>query len=133
MGMELKELAAKLKQEVEGQRSRGTRWRFDEDFRARAVAYLRARQAEGGTQEEAAREMGLSSWTLSRWGRQGGPVRRGRPARVSPETSTAAFHAVAVKREEEAEGVLVVHGPGGVRVEGLSVAQVVEVLKGLGG
>ncbi|QAT83421.1 hypothetical protein EJ065_1823 [Corallococcus coralloides] len=52
---------------------------------------------------------------------------------MSPETSTAAFHPVAVKREVEAEGVLVVHGPGGVRVEGLSVAQVVQVLKGLGG
>ncbi|NNB89653.1 MULTISPECIES: hypothetical protein [Corallococcus] len=131
--MESKELAAKLKQEVEAQRGRGTRWRFGEDFRTRAVAYLRGRQAEGGTQEEAAREMGLSSWTLSRWGRQGGPVRRGRPARASPETSTAAFHPVAVTREEEPEGGVVVHGPGGVRVEGLSVAQVVRVLKGLGG
>lgn len=128
--MELKEEAGKLKQEVEAQRGRGTRWRFGEDFRVRAVAYLRARQAEGGTQEEAAREMGLSWWTLSRWGRQGGPVRRGRPARVSPETRTAAFHAVAVTRAAEAGGALVVHGPGGVRVEGLSVAQ---VLKGLGG
>ncbi|NRD62855.1 hypothetical protein HRD49_13975 [Corallococcus exiguus] len=96
MDMELKELAAKLKQEVEGQRSRGTRWRFDEDFRARVVAYWRARQTEGGTQEDAARELELSSWPLSRWGRRGGPVRRGRPTRVSPETSTAAFHAVAV-------------------------------------
>ncbi|WP_415835428.1 hypothetical protein, partial [Corallococcus soli] len=64
--MDSKEQAAKLKQEAEAQRGRGARWRFSEDFRERAVAYLRARQAEGGTQEEAAREMGLSSWTLSR-------------------------------------------------------------------
>jgi hypothetical protein len=47
--------------------------------------------------------------------------------------SGAAFHPVEVKREEAARSVLVVHGPGGVRVEGLSVAQVVQVLKGLGG
>ncbi|WP_158624966.1 hypothetical protein [Corallococcus terminator] len=52
---------------------------------------------------------------------------------MSPETSTAAFHRVAVKGEEVARGALVVHGPDGVRVEGLGVVQVVQLLKGLRG
>jgi hypothetical protein len=47
--MELKETAEKLKEQVEAQRGRGTRWRFEEGFRAQVVAYVRARQAEGGT------------------------------------------------------------------------------------
>lgn len=129
--MDLKETAEKLKAQVEAQRGRGARWRFEEGFRAQVVAYMRARQAEGGTQEEVAREVGLSSWTLSRWGRQGGPVRRGRPARAVAESSGATFHQVEVKHETQAPGALVVHGPGGVRVEGLGLAQVVQLLKGL--
>ena len=131
--MDLKERAQKLKEQVEAQRARGTRWRFDEGFRAEVVAYVRARQAEGGTQEDAAREVGLSSWTLSSWGRQGGPVKRGRPARRVLGASEVAFQPVEVKRAEVAGGGLVVHGRGGVRVEGLSVTQVVQVLRGLGG
>ena len=40
---------------------------------------------------------------------------------------------MAVKREEEASArALVVHGPGGVRVEGLGLAQVAALLRGLG-
>jgi hypothetical protein len=60
-------------------------------------------------------------------------VKRGRPARAAAGTSGAAFHSVEVKREAGAQSALVVHGPGGVRVEGLSLTQVVQVLKGLGG
>jgi hypothetical protein len=132
--MELKEQAEELKAQVEARRARGTRKQFDESFRAEMVAYVRARQAEGGTQEEAAREVGLSAWTLSRWGRQGqaGAVRRGRPPRQRLEGSNAAFHPVEVKSEARSQAALVVHGPGGVRVEGLSVQQVAQLLKELG-
>jgi hypothetical protein len=55
--MKLKETAARLKAKAQAQSGRGTRWRFDDTFRAEVVAYVRARQEEGGTQEEAAREL----------------------------------------------------------------------------
>jgi transposase len=123
--MDLKETAARLKAQAEAQSGRGARWRFDDAFREEVVAYVRARQQEGGTQEEAARELGLSAWTMSRWSRQR------RPARQS-EARGADFHPVGVKREEESSaGALVVHGPGGVRVEGLTLKQVGVLLRGL--
>jgi transposase-like protein len=132
--MDLKGQAEKLKKQVEERRARGTRRQFDESFRAEVVAYVRARLAEGGTQEEAAKEIGLSAWTLSRWGRgeQSGPVRRGRPPRQRLQGSSAGFHPVEVKSEARSQGTLVMHGPGGVRVEGLSVQQVAQLLKELG-
>lgn len=123
--MDLKETAARLKAQAEAQSGRGTRWRFDDTFRAQVVAYVRARQEEGGTQEEAARELGLSAWTMSRWSRQRKPTQH-------REGSGADFHPVAVKREVQASaGALVVHGPGGMRVEGLTLKQVAALLREL--
>lgn len=123
--MDLKETAEKLRAQAQAQGGRGTRWRFDDAFRAEVVAYVRARQEEGGTQEEAARELGLSAWTMSRWSRQ-------RKPRQQSVASGGDFHPVGVKREEEASASgLVVHGPGGVRVEGVTLKQVAALLRGL--
>ncbi len=123
--MDSKETAAKLKAQAEAQSGKGTRWRFDDAFRAEVVAYVRARQQEGGTQEEAGRELGLSAWTLSRWSRQRKPTQQS-------EASGGDFHPVAVKREAQASaGALVVHGPGGMRVEGLTLKQVAGLLREL--
>ncbi len=123
--MDLKERAEKLRAQAEAQSGRGVRWRFDDAYRAEVVAYMRARQEEGGTQEEAAKELGLSPWTLSRWSRQRKPAQQeGR--------SSVPFHSVTVKREDASASALVVHGPGGVRVEGLKLEQVAELLRGLG-
>ena len=123
--MDLKETAEKLRARAQAQSERGTRWRFDDAFRAEVVDYVRARQEEGGTQEEAARELGLSAWTMSRWSRQRKPTQQS-------AASGADFHPVAVTRETQASaGPLVVHGPGGVRVEGLTLNQVAALLREL--
>ncbi len=123
--MELNETAEKLRAQAQARSVRGARWRFDDTFREQVVAYVRARQEEGGTQEEAARELGLSAWTMSRWSRQRKPKQQG-------VAGGGDFHPVAVKREERASaGGLVVHGPGGMRVEGLTLGQVAELLRGL--
>lgn len=123
--MDLKETAARLKAQAEAQSGRGTRWRFDDAFRAQVVASVRARQEEGGTQEEAARELGLSAWTMSRWSRQRKPA-------PQSAASGADFHPVAVKREAQAgASALVVHRPGGMRVEGLTLKQVAALLRAL--
>lgn len=124
--MDLKETAEKLRAQAQAQSGRGTRWRFDDAFRAEVVAYVRARQEEGGTQEEAARELGLSAWTMSRWSRQRKPAQQ-------RAASGAEFHPVAVKHEVQgSQGALVVHGPGGMRVEGLTLKQVALLLRELG-
>ncbi|WP_141332973.1 transposase [Myxococcus sp. AB025B] len=105
--------------------------RFDESFRAQAVEYVRGRQAQGVTQEAAAKELGMSSWTLSRWHQQ---VRRGADSPAGGKQTSRVFRPVAVKREAETETErLVVHAAGGVRVEGLTLKQVARLLRELGG
>ena len=75
--------------------------------------------------EEVARQLGMSSWTLSRWSSA---------ARRAPQQpGLAGLVPVEVKAERGAERTraLVVHGPGGVRVEGLSVEDAVRLMRGL--
>ncbi|WP_426748948.1 transposase [Myxococcus faecalis] len=73
----------------------GVKLRFDEAFRAQAVEYVRGRQAQGVTQEAAAKELGMSSWTLSRWHQQ---MRRGGVSAKGGKETSRAFRPVAVKR-----------------------------------
>jgi DNA-binding transcriptional regulator YiaG len=130
--MDQRETAGKLKAELEARKELGTRGRFTEALRRQVLEYLRARQAGGGTQEEVARELGMSSWTLSRWS---GRARRAEAEEASRARAQGAraFSAVEVRSEVGVStGALVVHGPGGVRVEGLGVAQVAALLRGLG-
>jgi DNA-binding transcriptional regulator YiaG len=125
--MELEQVRERLRAQVKARAGVGVKLRFDEVFRTEAVAYVRARQAQGATQEMAAKELGMSSWTLSRWHQQ-------RPVALASAGSGGeqglAFRPVALKRETAAGG-LVVHGPGGVRVEGVTLQQVAALLKEL--
>ena len=133
--MDVKEKAAKLKAELERRAQEGKRGRFSEAMKAEVLEYWRQCKQAGATQETVARELGLSPWTLSRWsvkarGAKGRPVQRGQ----QEAAEAPGFHAVKVK--PVAQGPLravVLHGPSGVRVEGLSVSEVVRVLKELGG
>jgi transposase len=126
--MDVKEKGARLKAQVEARSGRGAKWRYDDEFRAEVVEYVRERQARGGTLEEVGRELGLSAWTLSRWSRERGPKKQG--AAASGES--AVFQPVTVKPEKAvAEGRHTVHGPGGVRVEGLTLQQVAALLREL--
>lgn len=132
--MDVKEKAAKLKAELEKRAQEGRRGRFSEAMKAEVLEYWRQCQQMGATQETVARELGLSPWTLSRWSVQ---ARRatGRAAKRSRQEAAAAvpaFHAVKVKPEAAGAGrAVVVHGPSGVRVEGLSVQQVAQLLREL--
>jgi transposase len=133
--MDVKEKAAKLKAELERRAQEGKRGRFSEAMKAEVLEYWRQCKQGGATQETVARELGLSPWTLSRWSVK---ARRskGRPVqKEKPEAAEApAFHAVKVKPVAQGPGRgVVLHGPSGVRVEGLSISEVVRVLKELGG
>ncbi|MCP3170257.1 transposase [Myxococcus qinghaiensis] len=127
--MDLEQMRETLRAQAKARAGVGVKLRFDEAFRAQAVEYVRSRQAQGVTQEAAAKELGMSSWTLSRWHQQ---VRRGAVRPPGGKEVSRVFRPVALKRESEAER-LVVHAAGGVRVEGLTLRQVAELLRELGG
>jgi len=95
-------------------RTRGAGRPYDAGDRARVVEHAIARRREGAGIGAIAREVGVSSTTLYEWLRE------------------PRFEAVEiVGRVQRGEG-LVVHGPHGVRVEGLSVAELADLLRRLG-
>jgi transposase-like protein len=124
--MDMKEQAEKFRWQVLERGEVGPRTRYTQEQRQEAVAYMRARQLQGASREEAAKELRVSSWTLSRWG---SAARRA----TQEEPAKAALVAVEVKdaRTEARRGGLVVHGPGGVRVESLYVEDSVRLPRGL--
>lgn len=83
---------------------------FPGEVRARAIAYVDRRRSDGATDEQIARELGIPAMTFRRW----------------VGSRSAAFRAVAVI-EEAASAPLVVHGPRGLRVEGLDLDHLVEL------
>jgi transposase len=95
---------------------RGPGRRYPAELRRRGAAYLRARQAAGARLSVVLRELGVRRETLARWSK---PAAEARPR----------FVPVAVV--EAPGGRVVVHGPAGVRVEGLDVAGVAELLRRL--
>ena len=108
----------RLRQEIARGRE-GGRGSLPPELRRRAQAYVARRAAEGASQRELARALGLSGATIRSWCR----------ARRAPT-----FHAVTVvdapKRGEG--GRLSVVTRGGLRIEGLDVASVCELVERLG-
>ena|SRR5215207_2437819 len=86
-------------------------------LRNRVVTYLEARRAEGGSVPTIGAELGLCVSTLLRWTK----------ARPSP----AAFERVRVVADRAPPSALVVHGPCGLRLEGLQLADVAELVRRL--
>lgn len=75
--MDMKEQAEKFRKAVLERGGVGPRARYTAEQRQEAVEYVRARQQQGASVEEAAKELGMSNWTLSRWG--SAPRRKSRP------------------------------------------------------
>ena len=98
---------------------------FSREARASAVEYATQRIAAGASAEEVWLELGLRDWTLQRWLQQ---------ARRKPiETKPKGFARLEVRAKATTSlgSPLVVHGPSGVRVEGLQVAEVAELFRRL--
>ncbi len=95
---------------------RGRGKRFPVDLQRRAVAYYRSRTAHGSFLSAVARELGLPAPTLRRW------VIDAPLAGAAPTPAASAAAPVQLP-------VLV--GPGGLRIEGLQVAEVAELLRAL--
>lgn len=96
---------------------RGRGRAYPESLRHQITTYLHARRAEGVAAKEAARELGISLWTVLRW------------TRAAPQAH--AFERVTIVDASQPRGAIVVYGPSGLRVEGLDLAGVAELLRRL--
>jgi hypothetical protein len=85
--------------------------------RRRGAAYLRERQAAGAPLSAVLRELGIRRETLAGW--------------AAPAETESSPRFVPVSVIETPTGRIVVHGPGGVRVEGLDVAGVADLFRRL--
>lgn len=115
--MHIEREAAAFREAVRRAGRRGPGRRYPADVRRRGAAYLRARQTAGVPLSAVVRELGVRRETLAGWGS---------PAEAEP---TPRFVPVAVV--DAPAGRIVVHGPGGVRVEGLDVAGLADLLRRL--
>jgi hypothetical protein len=84
------------------------------ELRTRAAAWIAQQRVEGRTVAELAAELGVADGTVIRWSNR---VRAIVPVQVVPDESPAQ---------------LVVVSPAGLRVEGLSLAEAIQVLRELG-
>lgn len=94
---------------------------YPETLRAAAIDYRREREREGAALSEVAGELGVSAISLERWSRR----------RRERETSFRAIELVGEPVRRASASAAVVHGPRGLRVEGLTVSEIAELLERL--
>ncbi len=117
--MEIEKAAAEFRAAVRRAGPRGAGRRYPPALRRMAVDYFRRRRAAGTSVEAISRELGVKRHTIVGW-------------TATPEVAAApAFLPVHLVADAPAASRIVVHGPGGVRVEGLDLAGVAELLRRL--
>src|SRR5512141_244564 len=114
--MDFEKRAVAFRKAVAGRGAVGPRLRYTPEFRAEAVAYAEERLASGAVLTAVTRELGLGGNTLRTW--------------LAAERQSPRFCKVEIAAEEAA-AALVVYGPGGLRVEGLSIAALAELIRSL--
>lgn len=120
--MGAREHAEELRAALSGRGGRGRA--YPVALRRLAVAYFVQRRDEGAAVDEIGPEIGISSNTLSRWEQDmRGPD--------EPSRGFEVVHVVEDAVKTPSRG-LVVHGPSGLRVEGLDVDSLAELLRRLG-
>lgn len=118
--MDLEKLVAEFKAEVRRAGPRGAGRRYPPAARRLAVEYSRRQRAAGTSVEAISRELGVKRHTLVAW------TAAAREIATSPR-----FVPVSVVADAATPSKIVVHGPGGVRIEGLDLAGVAELLRRL--
>jgi transposase len=96
---------------------RGQGRAYPEALRRRASEYLDERRAEGASATTVGAELGLGASTLLRWSKRA--------------SSAPSFERVVVVDDSKLRVGLLVHGPCGLRIEGLDVAGVAELVRRL--
>jgi hypothetical protein len=121
--MDFEKRGAELAERIAAAQRRRRRGKvYPPELRRDIESYLRDRLGDGGSPYSVARELGISQTTLTRWklqGRRDPGLPHLRPVSVLPAPPTFA-------------GALSVHGPHGLRVEGLDLDAVAELIRRLG-
>lgn len=98
-----------------GPRGQGTR--YPEALREKAVQYLRVRQGAGGPVSVIAVELGVGSGTLLRWAKAAAKAPAFLPVKVTAAPT---------------DSRVVVYSSNGLRIEGLDVAALADLLRQIG-
>jgi transposase-like protein len=117
----LEKRTKELRLEVDrlGARRRGRR--VPDALRRAIVEHAAACHEVGISWAETARGVGIAAWTLIQWRKD------------FPKSQRAAFLPVAVvEPPRQPHASLIVHGPAGLRIEGLALDGVVELIRRLG-
>jgi transposase-like protein len=122
--MDEQQQAARIRGLVRGLTVRGRGRRYPAELQRQVVAYVRQRRERGATLKSAAREVEVSWRTVEHW------CNRKRP--TPPPKKAALLTPVVLRATPEPTAKVVVHGPHGLRIEGLNVSQIVELLARLG-
>lgn len=117
-----KRAAAKIRAGVATLGARGQGRRYPEALKREVVAYLTARRKAGRGLKTASVELGIPERSIKLWSST--PRPSGKPAFV-PMVVTA-------PAAERTTPEIVVHGPGGIRIEGLDLAALAELVRRLG-
>lgn len=117
--------AARLRRELK-QRGRTRGKRFDPELRARMVAFAESRRRDGASWMAIATELGACFETVRRWcvASTPTPALRLRPVEVVSDD--------VVVVEARGARTLTVISPGGLRIEGAGVDEVVALVRALG-
>ena len=115
----MEDVREELKQSLSTMERRGRGKPYPKGLLEKLLSYTVARRRQGATLVAIGEEVGMSWKTLGRW-------LGGRKSRARFERVEVIAPAPAVARS------LVVHGPHGLRVEGLDVAGVAELMRRLG-
>ena len=116
----MKATREQIRRAVEGIERRGRGRPFPRGVRRAAIAYCRARRRDGATLLTVGEEIGIAWRTLSRW------------CQEEPGDEPSFHRVELVEQAAPPTATLCLHGPCGVRVEGLDVDQLVEVFRRLG-
>lgn len=109
--------AARLRSEIHGLADVKQRRRYPLQLRGRVVQYARARIADGASAAVVSKELDIGAPTLARF--------------LSAARARSPFAELRLREPERGSDGLVVRGPCGVRVEGMSVDDVALLLQRL--
>jgi predicted transcriptional regulator len=93
--------------------------RFPASVRRDALAYARRQRAAGATLQRIASDLGVATNTLDRW------------LKIEPEKKFRPVSVRGTRPANRAKAALVLHGPVGLRVEGLDPEAVAAILRAL--
>lgn len=131
--MDVREQATRFRAEIERIKATGGKAHFPLALRRSVVAWYQARHAEGQSPPSLCRELGLSSTTLRRWiATMAVDAPREVAREAAPSFIALTLPAPAAPRPAVAlASPLHVVGPHGLRIEGLDVATLAELLRRL--